>query len=163
MKSYPGDSALEALSWWADVFNPLGYLELASEPSEEKFAEQALHFSIKSAIVTAAAASVWALSGGGASMGMWFGASPPTTRRMLALKADTYRQMMEATRHAAPHLARAAPYAAGAAVTGGTIHALRTGDTKYTVQHQVMMPFIENWLSGLGKDDARGGREYSLF
>lgn len=66
-------------------------------------------------------------------------------------------------KHVAPHLARATPYLAGAAVTGGTIHALETGDTRYTIQHQMMMPFISNWLSGLGQNDTRGGREYSLF
>ncbi len=152
----------ENIEFWSEVFNPMGYVDLVLDPTEAKAREQALHFSIKSAMVTTAATGVWALSGGGASMGMWFGAEPPTTRRMLALKADTYRQMLNAIRHAPPYLARAAPYAAGAAVVAGTTHAIQTGDTKYTLQHQVMMPVIEDWLSGLGKD-GRGGSEYGLF
>ncbi len=153
----------ESLRFWSDVFNPIGYFELIQDPTADKAKEQALHFAIKSGILTTGAGLVWALSGGGASMGMWFGASPPTAGRMFALKADTYRQLFHGARHAAPYLARAAPYAGGAAVVGGTIHALETGDTTYTVQHQLMMPAFTWWLGGIGNNDPRGGREYALF
>ncbi len=54
-------------------------------------------------------------------------------------------------------------YVVGGAVVGGTIHALETGDTTYTIQHQLLMPPINWWLSDLGRNDTRGGSEYGLF
>ncbi len=106
----------ENLRFWTDVFNPMGYVELIQDPSAEKAREQALHFAIKSGLVTTAAAGVWALSGGGASMGMWFGASPPTAFRMFALKADTYRQIAKLSWSYGPQIALVASTAAQAAV-----------------------------------------------
>ena len=69
------------VDFWTDVFNPLGYVEFALDPTYERGKEQAFHFGIKSMILASAATAVWALSGGGSSMGMWFGASPPTAKR----------------------------------------------------------------------------------
>lgn len=116
------------VQFWGDVFNPMGYVELATDPSEDKFAEQALHFSIKSAIATGAAAGVWALSGGGASMGMWFGASPPTAKRMFALKADTYRAMAQFVWQAAR---TGISYAPQAAIIAAPIVASTAGAIAY--------------------------------
>ena len=83
------------VDFWGDVFNPLGYWDLAVDPTWDKAKEQMFHFGIKSALLTTAAAGVWALSGGGASMGMWFGASPPTAGRMMALKASGYKEVAQ--------------------------------------------------------------------
>lgn len=83
----------ETVDFWGDVFNPLGYWEFATDPTWDKGKEQMFHFGLKSALLTTAAAGVWALSGGGASMGMWFGASPPTAQRMMALKASGYKEV----------------------------------------------------------------------
>ena len=106
----------ETVRFWSDVLNPMGYVELIQDPTAEKAKEQALHFAIKSGILTTGAGLVWALSGGGASMGMWFGASPPTAGRMFALKADTYRQMVQLGWSYGPQIVLVGSTAAQAAV-----------------------------------------------
>ncbi len=55
-----------------------------------------------------------------------------------------------------------APTLVAGAVIGGTIHAIETGDTRYTIPHLILEKPISSWLSGLG-DDSRGGSEYALF
>lgn len=95
----------ENQQFWFDVFNPMGYYDLVTDPTQEKMEEQAFHMAIKSGLLTTAATGVWALSGGGASMGMWFGAAPPTFKRMFFLKAEGYRA---AGQFARQHLLRPA-------------------------------------------------------
>ncbi len=104
------------VDFWTEVFNPLGYVEFALEPTYEKGKEQLFHLAIKSAILTSAATGVWALSGGGASMGMWFGASAPTAQRMFALKAASYKEAAQFMYSHRATLARGAAYGLGAYV-----------------------------------------------
>lgn len=80
------------IDFWSDILNPWGYVDFALEPTWDKAEDQAIAFGVKSFIATTAATGVWALSGGGASMGMWFGASPPTAKRMMFLKAAGYKE-----------------------------------------------------------------------
>ncbi len=106
----------ENWDFWADVFNPFGYVELATNPSAEIAQEQAFHFAIKSAMLTAGAGGVWALSGGGASMGMWFGAARPTFWRMLNLKAAGYKEAAQFLYNHRVAIARGGAYAVGSYV-----------------------------------------------
>ena len=128
-----------------DLMRPFNVYEMVREPSLENLIKTAYMPAMAYLGYYGASALV-----GQAGPGFW------------VRQAIRYENLKHTARVVSP-LVRVVPYAPAGAVVGGTIHAIETGDTTYTIQHQMMMPFFNWWLGDLGTNDSRGGREYALF
>lgn len=148
-EEYRREGSSGAVELQMDLMNPFNAFELVRDPSLENLLKSAYMPSMAYLGYYGASALV-----GEAGPGFW-------VRQAISYEAT--KSMLKAGARFVPTVVSAAPYAVGGAVVGGTIYAIETGDTTYTIQHQTMMPAINWWLRGLGKNDTRGGSEYGLF
>ncbi len=146
-EEYQGSAG--AVELQMDLMNPFNAFELVRDPSLENLIKSAYILSMAYLGYYGASAFV-----GEAAPGFW-------VRQALSYEAS--KGALKAGVRFVPTAASATPYLVGGAVVGGTIHAIETGDTTYTLQHQLMMPFFNWWLGDLGKNDTRGGSEHGLF
>ncbi len=106
----------DVIWYFASVLSPMSYFDLVMDPSEEQLAETAEHTLVAGGLLTLAATIPWALSGGGASMGMWFGSLPPTAKRVAAIKIDAWASMARWMYHHRAAFIRAGLYGLGSYV-----------------------------------------------
>ncbi len=146
----------DVVYYMASVISPLSYAELAMDPTKENAAEAAEHALVGTAILGTAVFATWAISGGGASMGMWFGATTPTMFTITAVKIDMAHQTAQGTANLGRAVA-ASPYARALGWLGLGLFAY-IGILE-TIQYGIQ----DVWLGDFAKNDTRGGSEHGLF
>lgn len=90
----------EIPGYFGDVFNPFGYYTFVVDPDRD-IVEKGEHFLVASTVISAPLMFGAAISGGGASMPMWFGMGLPAMRHRAMAAAAFKRELVHgAMRHA---------------------------------------------------------------
>ncbi len=123
------DAVEEGAMFWVDVWNPVGTFELAMDPTVEGVEDYLVHKAAQTAVIGGAVFIGHAVSGGGASMSMYFGSSLPSMFEggtMYYLQAGVKKEVKRATMgflsRAGLSLARLTPGALALAALAGVTY-----------------------------------------
>ena len=163
MRSKDVQTNWDAVRYIIQGINPIGYLDFDKYSTSEGRKEKAEHLAIGSTIWGSSAFGVWALSGGGASMPMWFGAMRPGIRETWAVKQHVWKTIGQQAVRTAVNVSPHVPFALASVLAVDTMVQAEQGDYERTLPGLILNPLIEGWLDPLGRHDSRGGRESGLF